>query len=167
MSLSREASPNPQSHKTLAGGVGTHPPPLRTPPVTDGTWPGSPPARSHSCPPRSLARRARSAYLCPQQIEEPLVRAVGYQESLPIEAEAALVDITLPKPVAEGRDLLVQVQAISVNPVDTKVRRRAKPEPGAWTVLGYDAAGTVIATGPDSTLFAPGDTIFYAGDMTR
>jgi NADPH2:quinone reductase len=95
------------------------------------------------------------------------VRAVGYQESLPIEAEAALVDITLPKPVAEGRDLLVQVQAISVNPVDTKVRRRAKPEPGAWTVLGYDAAGTVIATGPDSTLFAPGDAIFYAGDMTR
>jgi NADPH:quinone reductase len=95
------------------------------------------------------------------------MRAVGYQESLPIDAEAALVDITLPKPVPTGRDLLIQVQAISVNPVDTKVRKRAKPEPGQWAVLGYDAAGTVIATGPDATLFAPGDAVFYAGDMTR
>jgi NADPH:quinone reductase len=95
------------------------------------------------------------------------MRAVGYQESLPIDAEAALVDITLPKPVPTGRDLLIQVQAISVTPVDTKVRKRAKPEPGQWAVLGYDAAGTVIATGPDATLFAPGDAVFYAGDMTR
>ena len=95
------------------------------------------------------------------------MRAVGYQDSLPIEAANALVDIKRPKPVACGRDLLVQVQAVSVNPVDTKVRRRAKPEPGDWTILGYDAAGTVVATGPDATLFQPGDTVFYAGDMTR
>jgi NADPH:quinone reductase len=95
------------------------------------------------------------------------MRAVGYQESLAIDAEAALVDISLPKPVPAGRDLLVQVQAISVNPVDTKVRKRAQPEQGQWTVLGYDAAGTVTATGPDATLFQPGDTVFYAGDMTR
>lgn len=95
------------------------------------------------------------------------MRAVGYQDSLPIEAPDALVDINLPKPQPTGRDLLVQVQAISVNPVDTKIRRRAKAEAGAWNVLGYDASGTVVATGPDAALFKPGDTVFYAGDMSR
>jgi len=95
------------------------------------------------------------------------MRAVGYQESLPIESENALVDINRPKPVPAGRDLLVQVQAVSVNPVDTKVRRRAQPEAGEWSILGYDAAGTVVATGPEASLFKPGDTVFYAGDITR
>jgi NADPH2:quinone reductase len=95
------------------------------------------------------------------------MRAVGYQDSLPIDAQAALVDIELQRPEPTGRDLLVQVHAISVNPVDTKVRRRAKPEAGDWKVLGFDAAGTVAATGPDATLFKPGDAVFYAGDITR
>jgi NADPH2:quinone reductase len=95
------------------------------------------------------------------------MRAVGYQESLPIDAQASLVDVELPKPEPTGRDLLVEVHAISVNPVDTKVRRRAKPEAGGWKVLGYDASGIVAATGPDATLFKPGDAVFYAGDITR
>ena len=95
------------------------------------------------------------------------MRAVGYQDALPIDAEAALADIELPKPEPTGRDLLVQVHAVSVNPVDTKVRRRARPDAGEWKVLGYDAAGIVAASGPDATLFKPGDTVFYAGDMTR
>jgi NADPH2:quinone reductase len=95
------------------------------------------------------------------------MRAVGYQDSLPIDAPASLVDIELPKPEPKGRDLLVQVHAISVNPVDTKVRRRAKPEAGDWKVLGYDAVGIVAATGADATLFKPGDAVFYAGDITR
>jgi NADPH2:quinone reductase len=95
------------------------------------------------------------------------VRAIGYQDSLPIEAQASLVDIDLPKPQPLGRDLLVQVHAVSVNPVDTKVRMRAKPEAGDWKVLGYDAAGVVVATGPDASLFKPGDAVFYAGDVTR
>jgi NADPH2:quinone reductase len=99
--------------------------------------------------------------------EDNAMRAVGYQDSLPIDAANALVDIQQPKPVAAGRDLLVQIQAVSVNPVDTKVRRRAKPEAGDWKILGYDASGTVVATGPDATLFQPGDTVFYAGDITR
>lgn len=95
------------------------------------------------------------------------MRAVGYQQSLPIDARDSLVDINLPKPVPTGRDILVQVHAISVNPVDTKVRRRAQPAAGEWMVLGYDAAGVVTALGPDATLFKPGDAVFYAGDMTR
>ncbi len=91
------------------------------------------------------------------------MRAVGYQTSLPIEDEAALQDITLPRPEPTGRDLLVEVRAVSVNPVDTKVRRRAAPEAGAWKVLGWDAAGVVVAAGPEATRFRPGDAVFYAG----
>ncbi|HEX3574105.1 MAG TPA: zinc-binding alcohol dehydrogenase family protein [Rhodopila sp.] len=95
------------------------------------------------------------------------MRAVGYQETLPIDAPSALVDIDLPQPRPLGRDLLVQVHAVSVNPVDTKIRKRAKPEAGQWQVLGYDAAGIVTAVGPDASLFKPGDAVCYAGDMTR
>lgn len=95
------------------------------------------------------------------------MRAVGYQTSLPIEDPAALVDIELPTPVPAGRDLLVEVRAVSVNPVDTKVRKRARPEAGAWKVLGWDAAGIVAAAGPDATLFRPGDAVFYAGALER
>lgn len=95
------------------------------------------------------------------------MRAVGYQKSLPNDAPTALVDIDLPRPEPLGRDLLVQVHAVSVNPVDTKVRMRAQPEAGGWKVVGYDAAGTVVATGADVTLFRTGDAVFYAGDITR
>jgi len=95
------------------------------------------------------------------------MRAIGYQTSQPITAADALVDIELPRPVAEGRDILVAVRAVSVNPVDTKVRKRAQPEPGAWKVLGWDAAGVVEAVGPEATLFKPGDEVFYAGAIGR
>jgi len=95
------------------------------------------------------------------------MRAVGYQKSLPIDDAAALVDIELPKPEPRGKDLLVQVEAVSVNPVDTKVRRRAEAAPGEWKVLGWDAAGVVTAVGPDATRFKPGDAVFYAGTIGR
>src|SRR3954452_2009544 len=95
------------------------------------------------------------------------MRAVGYRDSLPIHDEASLIDVDLPRPDPKGRDLLVEVKGVSVNSVDTKVRMRAKPEPGDVKVLGYDAAGIVVATGPDATLFRPGDTVFYAGSIVR
>ena len=77
------------------------------------------------------------------------------------------VDVELPKPVATGHDLLVRIEAISVNPVDTKVRA-PKPQVEAQPkVLGYDAAGVVEAVGDAVTLFKPGDAVFYAGDITR
>jgi len=72
-------------------------------------------------------------------------------------------EIELPKPSPAGRDLLVKVEAISVNPVDTKQRKQAT----ASKILGWDAAGTVEATGKDATLFKPGDAVYYAGDVTR
>ncbi len=73
-------------------------------------------------------------------------------------------DIELPKPVPSGRDLLVKVEAVSVNPVDYKQRKAAGAEP---RVLGWDAAGTVAAAGSEATLFKPGDAVYYAGDVTR
>ena len=77
------------------------------------------------------------------------------------------MDIELDTPTATGRDLLVKVHAISVNPVDTKVRRAAKPEAGQHKVLGWDAVGEVVATGDKTQLFKVGDLVWYAGDITR
>ena len=95
------------------------------------------------------------------------MRAVAYQTSLPIEERESLLDIDLPCPAPGPRDLLVKIRAISVNPVDTKVRMRAEPAPGGWKVLGWDAVGTVEAVGSDVTLFAPSDEVFYAGALER
>ncbi len=95
------------------------------------------------------------------------MRAIGYTHSLPIDDPQSLVDIDLPKPEPGARDLLVAVKAVSVNPVDTKIRmRRADPD-GAWQVLGWDAAGIVEAVGPDVTGFAVGDAVYYAGTLNR
>lgn len=95
------------------------------------------------------------------------MKAVAYQNALPISESASLQDITRPDPVASGRDLLVEVRAISVNPVDAKVRAGANPPAGEWKVLGWDVAGVVRATGPEVTLFRPGDRVWYAGDISR
>ncbi len=95
------------------------------------------------------------------------MKAVGYRTSHPADHPEALIDVDLPMPQATGRDLLVKVEAVSVNPVDYKARARADPPPGEVKVLGYDAAGTVHAIGPDCTLFLPGDAVFYAGDIRR
>jgi zinc-binding alcohol dehydrogenase family protein len=95
------------------------------------------------------------------------MRAVAYYEPQPVTAETSLVDIDLPKPEAQGRDLLVEVKAISVNPVDTKIRAGAKPEAGQPRVLGWDAASIVTAVGPDVRHFKVGDEVFYAGAVDR
>jgi zinc-binding alcohol dehydrogenase family protein len=95
------------------------------------------------------------------------MRAVGYRHSLPIEDAQALVDLDIDEPSPQGRDLLVQIKAVSVNPIDTKVRKRADPKGGAPKVLGFDAAGVVVATGPEAALFKAGDHVFYAGSILR
>ena len=95
------------------------------------------------------------------------MKAVGYRNSLPIDQADSLLDVDLPDPVAGPRDLIVSVKAVSVNPVDTKVRMRAAAEPGRFKVLGFDAAGLVKAVGQDVTLFKPGDEVFYAGSIAR
>lgn len=95
------------------------------------------------------------------------MRAIGYRTNQPITAKDALVDIDLPQPEANGHDILVEVKAVSVNPVDTKVRRNQSPENGEPRVLGFDAAGVVKAVGDKVSLFKPGDEVFYAGVINR
>jgi NADPH:quinone reductase len=92
------------------------------------------------------------------------MRAVGYRA--PGGGEA-LVDIELPSPEPAERDILVEVKAVSVNPVDYKVRSGTAPEAGGWKVLGWDAAGVVRAVGSKASLFKPGDEVYYAGSITR
>jgi zinc-binding alcohol dehydrogenase family protein len=94
------------------------------------------------------------------------MKAIAYtQHGLPITDATALVDLDLPVPAPGPRDLRVRVHAVSVNPVDTKVRRNAAVE--APRVLGWDAVGIVDAVGPEVTLFQPGDAVYYAGDINR
>jgi zinc-binding alcohol dehydrogenase family protein len=95
------------------------------------------------------------------------MKAVGYQKSLPIEDKDALIDFETTRPEPKGHDLRVAVKAVSVNPVDTKVRKRAAPPAGEFKILGYDAVGVVDAVGPDVTLFKAGDEVFYAGSILR
>ena len=95
------------------------------------------------------------------------MKAVAYYHSLPIQDPLALQDIELPEPVAGPRDLLVEVKAISVNPVDTKVRENVQPDAGTAKVLGWDVAGVVKAVGSDVSLFKVGDKVFYAGSIAR
>lgn len=95
------------------------------------------------------------------------MKAVGFRKSLPVADAGALIDVEIDCPTPTGRDLLVRVEAVSVNPVDTKVRRNALPTEGDLRVLGFDAAGIVEAVGPDVTLFRPGDAVFYAGSIDR
>jgi len=95
------------------------------------------------------------------------MRAVGYRKSLPIEDANSLLDVEVDKPQPGEHDLLVEVKAIAVNPVDTKVRKRAEPPEGEVKILGYDAAGIVVGTGAKVKLFKPGDEVFYAGSLVR
>ena len=96
------------------------------------------------------------------------MKAIGYKTPSPISDAGSLVDIELPKPAPEGRDILVEVEAISVNPVDYKIRRSTPPAAGIeWKVVGWDAAGIVTAVGSEVTSFKPGDEVWYAGSITR
>jgi zinc-binding alcohol dehydrogenase family protein len=95
------------------------------------------------------------------------MKAVGYYTPGTIGRADSLVDIELPEPVVGARDLLVRVKAVSVNPVDTKVRSGAAPVAGEVRVLGWDAAGVVEAVGDQVALFKPGDEVFYAGALQR
>jgi len=95
------------------------------------------------------------------------MKGVGYRKSLPIDDPESLIDIELPQPIASGRDLLVKIKAIAVNPVDYKIRQRVAPDAGDSKVLGWDAVGEVVATGEAATRFKPGDPVYYAGDLNR
>lgn len=95
------------------------------------------------------------------------MKAVGLTKYLPINDPDSLLDVEIEKPTPTGQDLLVRVHAISVNPVDVKVRGPKNRTESKPRVLGWDVAGVVEQTGPDCTLFKPGDEVYYAGSITR
>ena len=94
------------------------------------------------------------------------MKAVAYRHSLATDDPLCLIDVQIEKPEATGYDLLVKVAAVSVNPVDCKVRLNVDPQ-GNNKILGWDAVGTVVAIGELVSLFKVGDEVFYAGDITR
>ena len=95
------------------------------------------------------------------------MKAVGYTETGPIDRPNALIDFEAETPTPKGHDLLVKVEAVSVNPVDTKIRRRRAPAEGAPDILGWDAAGEVVSIGDAVSRFSVGDKVYYAGAVNR
>lgn len=95
------------------------------------------------------------------------MKAIGLHQYLPIENEQSLIDCEIDRPEPRGKDLLIAVKAISVNPVDTKVRAPKDATESEPRVLGWDAAGEVIAVGEAVENYAVGDRVFHAGDITR
>jgi zinc-binding alcohol dehydrogenase family protein len=117
----------------------------------------------------SESAQPKSIQLEPTQFElaQPeTMRAVAYRKALPITDPASLEDVELPVPTPGPRDLLVRIEAVSVNPVDVKLRAGADPG-GEPRVLGFDAAGVVAAVGAQVTGFEPGDEVYYAGAIDR
>ncbi|WGR56471.1 zinc-binding alcohol dehydrogenase family protein [Paracoccus versutus] len=95
------------------------------------------------------------------------MKAVGYKQKGSIDRDDALLDVTLPKPAPTDHDLLVNVAAIGVNPVDCKIRNNGAPAEGQVKTLGWDAAGTVVEVGSKVEDFKVGDRVYYAGDVSR
>ncbi len=95
------------------------------------------------------------------------MKAIALTRYLPISNPESLMDVEIDKPTPTGHDLLVKIEAIAVNPVDTKVRAPKDKVEETPRVLGWDASGVVESVGPDVTLFRPGDEVFYAGSITR
>jgi zinc-binding alcohol dehydrogenase family protein len=100
------------------------------------------------------------------KIGQHTIAAVGYDRNLPADDPGSLIDVEVPKPEVRPHDLLVEVRAVSVNPVDVKQRSGSDPR-GTTRILGFDAAGVVREVGPATTLFAPGDEVYYAGTINR
>ena len=95
------------------------------------------------------------------------MKAVGLYRYLPIDDAESFLDLELDTPSASGRDLLVEVKAISVNPVDTKRRAPKDLVEKTPRVLGWDVAGVVKSVGAEASLFKPGDAVYYAGSIVR
>ena len=95
------------------------------------------------------------------------MKAIGYHINLPATDERALVELELPRPQPGPHDLLVAVHAVSVNPVDVKLRAASPAAAGTARILGFDAAGIVEAVGSEARRFSPGDAVFHAGAMHR
>lgn len=97
------------------------------------------------------------------------MKIISFRQSLPISDPESFLELNAEKPLPEARDLLVEIRAVGINPVDAKIRAGGGPgsPSGELKILGWDAAGIVRAIGSEVTLFAPGDEVFYAGSVDR
>jgi len=97
------------------------------------------------------------------------MKVIGFHQPLPISDPESFLDLNAEKPLPAARDLLVEIRAVGINPVDAKIRGGGGPgsPTGDLKILGWDAAGVVRAMGSEVTLFAPGDEVFYAGSVDR
>lgn len=95
------------------------------------------------------------------------MKMIGFKKGSSVDEQGGLFDMEGPMPVPGPRDVLVQVRAVGINPLDTKVRAGLVTVPDAVTTLGWDAAGIVHAVGSEVTLFAPGQAVYYAGSFDR
>ncbi len=97
------------------------------------------------------------------------MKAIGFKQSLPITEKDSFIEFETEKPIPSGFDLLVKVQANSINPVDFKIRESAAKDTVLETpkIIGWDAVGVVEATGESTSRFKVGDEVYYAGDITR
>jgi NADPH2:quinone reductase len=97
------------------------------------------------------------------------MKAIGFKTSLPIEEKESFIEFETSKPTPGPRDLLVKISAISVNPVDFKIRQSSAKDTVLETpkIIGWDAVGVVEAVGENVSLFKAGDEVYYAGDITK
>jgi NADPH2:quinone reductase len=97
------------------------------------------------------------------------MKAVGFKTSLPIEDKESFIEFETQKPLPGNHDLLVKVKAISVNPVDYKIRQNSAKNTVLEQpkIIGWDAVGTIEVVGDAVTLFKQGDEVYYAGDITK
>jgi zinc-binding alcohol dehydrogenase family protein len=95
------------------------------------------------------------------------MKAIGFYKPLPVENKESLIDVDVLRVEPTGKDILVKIKAVSVNPVDVKVRQRPKEDQSTASIIGWDASGIVEAVGDAVSLFKPGDKVYYAGDHFR
>lgn len=97
------------------------------------------------------------------------MKAIGFKSSLPISQAESFIEFETTQPTPQGHELLIKVKAVSINPVDFKVRQSAAKDIVLDTpkIIGWDAAGIVEAVGESVTLFKVGDAVYYAGDLTK
>ncbi|MRN07781.1 zinc-binding alcohol dehydrogenase family protein [Lactobacillus sp. 0.1XD8-4] len=95
------------------------------------------------------------------------MKAIGFSEHLDIKDPKSLFEFETPKPTPKGHDLLVKVNAVSVNPVDVGVRRNGHGKLSKPKIIGWDACGIVEKVGSKVSLFSPGDRVYYAGSFKR
>lgn len=96
---------------------------------------------------------------------QEMMRAIGYYK--PEKGVPPFEEVKIKKPIPTGRDLLIEVKAVSVNPTDWRTYKAKKPDDSSLTIAGQDVAGVVVETGPDCHLFKAGDEVYYAGSNIR